>query len=728
MTPRGTIQAQPNPVPFPEQAWWAIPVGPTTLSWSSEGVESIEIRMDAPKGPLICNGGASGTHAPPPLLDRTVFYLLDASQGRPEAGNTLDTVSVRVVPGGKLPDAGRFAPRPWPWVASGSVAGGESAPNVSAGGQGGDDSFLFSIVIPSYQRRDLVVGAVRALARQALEAAFEVIVVVDGSTDGSASVLRELDCPFPLTVLEQTNQGAASARNRGAKVARGRILLFLDDDMEGDPRMLSQHDKSHREGADLVVGHIPLHPDSPSNLLSDNVAMWTEGRKAQLSHPGAKLTLHDLLTGQMSLKRKTFFAAGGFDTGFTRGGSFGNEDIDFGYRLLAAGRRAVFNPEAVSWQNYVIEPGAYLRQWRQVGRADVEFARKHPDQRNTIFALNGAGRWINRWVWRPIGAVFPLAAGMAACFRRVVVMWVPRGVRGSLLNWLIEQARSLEYWRGVHAAGGVPRRRTVRVAAYHVIADLSGMPVLEPYGMPPREFKKQLDLLTRAGFQFIDGDEFLRFLKGQGGVPRGALLLTFDDCYKDLAETAGPILKERSIPAVAFAVSRCVGGSNQWDAAAGAPVRPLADASELRKLEADGVEIGAHSRTHPSLPCLDRESLPGEIAGSAADLENLGEARPRMFAYPYGEYAETVIRVVGESGYEAAFTVEPGRVRSGQDAFVVPRIEILREDRGWRFLWKVLSAGGRHAVLTRLRERLRGRSKKGHPSPAAPAGQPAARS
>ena len=144
MTPRGTIRAHPNPVPFPEKVWWAIPDGPTTLAWSTEGVGSTEIRMDDPGGPLLCQGGASGTHATPPLLDRTVFYLLDASRGRVAADSALDTVIFRVVPGGRLPEPGRFSPRPWPWVAHGSV--GEGAP------------FLFTVVIPTFQRRDLVVG------------------------------------------------------------------------------------------------------------------------------------------------------------------------------------------------------------------------------------------------------------------------------------------------------------------------------------------------------------------------------------------------------------------------------------------------------------------------------------------------------------------------------------------------------------------------------------------
>ena len=274
----------------------------------------------------------------------------------------------------------------------------------------------------------------------------------------------------------------------------------------------------------------------------------------------------------------------------------------------------------------------------------------------------------------------------------------------------------------------MPRRGCVRVLGYHAIADLAGTPVLEPYGMPPNEFKKQLDLLAQAGFRFIGGDEFLRFLKGQGGVPRGALLLTFDDCYKDLAEIAGPLLQERSIPALAFAVSRYVGGTNQWDVSIGAPSRPLADAAELRGLQSAGVEIGSHTRTHPALPELSTESLAGEVADSAEDLKAPAGARPRMFAYPYGEYSETVVRAVKESGYDAAFTVTPGLVRLGQDAFEVPRIEILRQDKGARFLWKVITGGGLRAVLGRLVKRLGRPSEHGHPAPVTQAGQSTARS
>src|SRR6266540_1949934 len=551
----------------------------------------------------------------------------------------------------------------------------------------------FSIVVPTYQRREVVVASVRALARQDFDGSFEVIVVVDGSDDGSAEALRRIDVPFPLTVLEQPNQGAATARNRGAAVARGAILLFLDDDMEAHPRLLAEHDRSHRKGADVVLGHIPLHPSSPSNILSSAVKGWADRRLQRLSSPGARLTLHDLLTGQISLARETFYRIGGFDTNFTHGGSFGNEDVDFGYRLLLAGYQVVFNLDAISWQYYVVQPRQYLRQWRQAGHADVVFARKHPEQARTLFALNGSEKWINRYIWRPLLALPLLAIPLLGVLRWLTLARVDRGKRDNTTIRLFNETRAVEYWRGVQEAGGVPQPRPLRVLAYHAIEDLAGFPALEPYGVPPDAFRRQLTVLQRAGFRFIGAEEFLRFLHGQGGLPRQAILLTFDDCYQDLLDVALPFLKERAIRAAAFVVSGHVGDINAWDTAIGSPQRRLLDVASLRKLAEAGVEIGAHSRTHRSLTRLRTEELSGEIAGSVADLEAFGLGRPRLLAYPYGEYDHRVRQAAQEAGLQAAFTVDADLVRPNQDPYMVPRIEILRGDVGWKLWWKVTLAG-----------------------------------
>src|SRR5690349_18438777 len=116
-----------------------------------------------------------------------------------------------------------------------------------------------SVIVPTYERRDLAVEAVRSLAVQEFDAPFEVIVVVDGSRDGTAEALNQTIWPFPLRVIEQANQGASRARNRGAAEATGEILLFLDDDMTADPHLLAEHHRSQREGAEVVLGHMALH-------------------------------------------------------------------------------------------------------------------------------------------------------------------------------------------------------------------------------------------------------------------------------------------------------------------------------------------------------------------------------------------------------------------------------------------------------------------------------------
>jgi glycosyltransferase involved in cell wall biosynthesis/peptidoglycan/xylan/chitin deacetylase (PgdA/CDA1 family) len=545
----------------------------------------------------------------------------------------------------------------------------------------------FSVVIPTYQRRDVVLRSVRSLAGQEFNGSFEVIVVVDGSTDGTAEALRTLNLPFPITVLEQPNRGAASARNRGATNAQGELLLFLDDDMEAHPRLLTEHDGSHRDGADAVLGHIPLHPESPSNIVTNAVKSWADRRGQRLSSPGAKLTLHDFLTGQLSLPRETFYRMGGFDTQFTHGGSFGNEDLDFGYRLLG-NHQIVFNPNAISWQYYIVQPRQHLRQRRQAGHADVKFVRKHPDAAGIIFAATGKRR-IDRHMWRPIAALPLLADPLIRMLRWLVLAIIERGALDSIAMRLFFEIRTLEYLRGVKQAGDIPRARPLRVLAYHAIADLSGAAVLEPYGVPPDVFRRQMDTLLQAGFRFIDANEFLRFLHGRGGLPRKALLLTFDDCYEELPDVVLPILEERGIPAVAFAVTGRLGGTNDWDKGIGGLQRRLVDADGLRKLAERGIEIGAHSRTHRALTRVPIGELAQEIAGSVADLETRGFARPRLFSYPHGQCNHSVQQAVKEAGLQAAFTVDSGHVQSGQDPYRVSRIEIMKDDVGWKLRRKI---------------------------------------
>ncbi|MER3446459.1 MAG: hypothetical protein C4291_06225 [Candidatus Dadabacteria bacterium] len=560
-------------------------------------------------------------------------------------------------------------------------------------------SVRFSVIIPTYQRRELVLALVHSLVRQEFDGHFEVIVVVDGSIDGTAQALREISVPFPMMVIEQQNKGRATALNRGADVAHGEILLFLDDDMEAHPRLLAEHNRSHQEGADIVLGHIPLHPESPSNFLGAAVGIWSEERVKRLSSPNATPNIHDMITGQASLSLEIFRKLGGFDTNFNRNGSFGNEDLDFCYRLKLKGYHIVFNPNAISWQKYVVTPSDYLSQWRQAGRADVALVRKHPDLINDIFAAHPAESLIERVLWR-------LTSWLLLALVNV-------GIQNAITTRLFFRGRDLEYWRGVREAGGIPKPQSLRILAYHSISDLSGCHILEQYGVPEGLFLRQIDTLQNSGYRFITTDEFLRFLNGNGGLPRKPLLLTFDDCFEDILKVALPILKKRGIPAVAFAVSGRLGGVNDWDKIIGAKQIRLLDANGLKELAAGGVEIGSHSKTHRPLAQVPTEELAKEVGGSLADLQAIGLPRPRLFAYPHGKSDDRVEKAVQEAGIQAAFTVTADCVMPFQNPYRIPRIEILRSDVGWKLLCKVALAGrsiipsiGIRSLLKRLRLKL----------------------
>jgi len=91
------------------------------------------------------------------------------------------------------------------------------------------------------------------------------------------------------------------------------------------------------------------------------------------------------------------------------------------------------------------------------------------------------------------------------------------------------------------------------------------------------------------------------------------------------------------------------------------------------------------------LNCLPTDALADEIDGSIADLEALGIPRPQFLAYPYGEHGPEVREAARHSGLLGAFTVEGGRVQPQGERYAIPRVEILRSDTGWRFVWKLLT-------------------------------------
>ncbi len=262
-----------------------------------------------------------------------------------------------------------------------------------------------SVVVPTFNRREMVKRTITSLFAQHFPTAkYEVIAVVDGSTDGSAEALHGLNAPCRFRVVEQENRGLAGARNTGARVAEGELLLFLDDDMLCDPGLVAAHVEAHgQESRRIGFGCILLSPDSPPSLAAEcfnrEFGAFYLKKKA---NPRNEDTAMQCVFGNSSLPRALLMEAGGFDESFRM-----REDLELGHRLFKMGALSCYVERAVAYQYYSKTSADLIRDSEAFAVADVMFARKHPEEksRGQLNLLSKAPQW--KRTLRRIAAVSP---------------------------------------------------------------------------------------------------------------------------------------------------------------------------------------------------------------------------------------------------------------------------------------------------------------------------------
>jgi peptidoglycan/xylan/chitin deacetylase (PgdA/CDA1 family) len=200
-------------------------------------------------------------------------------------------------------------------------------------------------------------------------------------------------------------------------------------------------------------------------------------------------------------------------------------------------------------------------------------------------------------------------------------------------------------------------------------------------------------LLAAMRYRVIGFEDLARALLEGRPLPRRTVVITLDDGYEDNLTIAHPILRRRGFPATLFLVSERLGDSNGWDGSGATRGRALLSIEQALQLRADGLELGAHTRTHPRLPELPDEAVVAEISESRTGLESaLGEP-VRTFAYPYGEFDERAVEAVGQASFLGACTTIAHRARLGDDPLLIPRIEVRGSDTTKRFLRKLWLGG-----------------------------------
>ncbi len=240
-----------------------------------------------------------------------------------------------------------------------------------------------SVVIPTYNRKDTLGRVLDALMHQTAQAEIaEILVVDDGSSDGTASLVAEAAerSPTSIRYLGQENKGRSAARNRGIREAKGEILLFLDDDEIPAPNMVEEHMTWHHQHPNAnfgMVGYIPWSPDvHPTPLMRYIIS---EGPQYGFGHmaAGGKVSFVGCYFALASVKAEFLRENGLFDEGFR---TWGCEDWELAYRLMKKGLIMIYNPAAVAYH------------YRRVSFAEVCQFRRKMVQSLGVLAAKEAGQ------------------------------------------------------------------------------------------------------------------------------------------------------------------------------------------------------------------------------------------------------------------------------------------------------------------------------------------------
>ena len=237
---------------------------------------------------------------------------------------------------------------------------------------------LISAIVTTFNRAEYLNRVLEALAHQTLDPAqFEVVIIDDGSDDGTRDIAQSFAGLSQLHYSFQNNSGLAAAKNHGIFLARAPIILFLDDDDVADPRLLEEHLIAHRTYPELhhtVLGYTDLSPEIADDPLMDFVT----GAGGYLFcyaplKEGDKLSYEHFWGGRTSCKRELLLRHGIFDPAFR----FGCEDIELGYRLSDHGLTVIYHPKARSHMIRRLTLDSFLRRSRLQGESQYVFSQKH---------------------------------------------------------------------------------------------------------------------------------------------------------------------------------------------------------------------------------------------------------------------------------------------------------------------------------------------------------------
>lgn len=206
----------------------------------------------------------------------------------------------------------------------------------------------------------------------------------------------------------------------------------------------------------------------------------------------------------------------------------------------------------------------------------------------------------------------------------------------------------------------IKTRNNLPILMYHQVGDGPNSLFVRD-----QEFYDQMKYLYDNHYVVVSLAQAVEMLKNKS-IPEKTVALTFDDGYQTFYGKVWPILQQYGFNATVFVITDKVN------------TPPFMSWDEIKTLADNGVEVGCHTRTHPSLRSLASSKLDAEILQSRSVIEGNTHTAVQTFCYPSGEYRQGAVDLIRQNGYTAAVTTKYGVARYNNDMYLLPRVRISR--------------------------------------------------
>jgi glycosyltransferase involved in cell wall biosynthesis len=267
------------------------------------------------------------------------------------------------------------------------------------------DQPSFSVIVPTYNRADVVGRTIRHLGDQHYPAERVEVLVVDNSSDATPEVVARVGAEVACSVeLMQTRaRHPATKRNQALRVARGELILFLNDDVWAAPTLLAEHARTHHEHAPSpvgVLGHVDQSVEMPTSAFTEFYQPYAYSDLQDSADQAVKWwyfwTPNVSVPRSVLLERQLFM-----DESFVE---IAHDDIEFGYRWVRAGYPLIYNPLARGEHYHPHDLASACRLQENVGRELPHLAAVVTEpyllERYGVFSWNNRPRAVARGLAR----------------------------------------------------------------------------------------------------------------------------------------------------------------------------------------------------------------------------------------------------------------------------------------------------------------------------------------